>query len=382
MVLLITTLFMVIVFNEKRVEFKKAIDIYKFYKVHNKVLKQDDYIHLTNQSEILKVKEESNNLLLDSDMIEMFALGNINILTYKKHYYIFFKEFQVVLKSQYETSSVLVYAIIFLLLVVLIVFMIMKYIQHSILPLRTLQDKIDLFGKGDLSVDTRLEGDNEVAQVGNAFYDALVSINQLQSNRTLFIRNIIHELKTPLTRNNLILYDEDEVTQTKRTKLLSNNYEIDTILDTINQFDSLNSRALILDKTMCNLIDLVEEAIDESMLEEYITLEIQSTSKQMLDFKRFILVLKNLMINAHLYSKDNKVKVMIHENKILVSNKAKEDKALELENISKAFYKNDPSTKGMGLGVYIVQNILSLHGLVLRYEYLEQSEEHSFSVVF
>lgn len=381
MVIVMASLFIILFFNEKRIEFKNAIKIYENYEV-NKKLQSDDYYLLSDIDEIKYVKKYAKNLLLDDDMIKMFALGKIHVLTYNNHYYIHLREYDVILKSRYKTSSILLSVGLFLLLISILLYGLLYYIKKTFLPLNVLHQKFIKFGKGDFDVDTRIDAQDEIALLGNTFYKALQSIKELENNRKLFIRNIMHELKTPLTRNNLILHSLGEKKFQIKDKLLNNNNQINNILETINQFDSLQNEQLQLNKEMFNLIDLVDEAIEKSDLEKYIDLDILSTSKQKVDFNRFVLVLKNLIINAHLHSKNRAVKIAINSDFIRVSNTTEDAQALDYTQIKQLFYKNDNQSSGMGLGLYIVDSILKMHDLNLEYEYSNILHEHSFTILF
>lgn len=82
----------------------------------------------------------------------------------------------------------------------------------------------------------------------------------------------------------------------------------------------------------------------------------------------FSLVIKNLIDNA-LKHGTSKPLVELNEKSISISN---EGKALEkaLENYNQPFNrKYESSQKGLGLGLYIIKNILDLHDLKLEYTY-------------
>lgn len=46
---------------------------------------------------------------------------------------------------------------------------------------------------------------DEISQVSEAFYQAIVQIRKLNQSRQFFLRNIMHELKTPITKGLLTL---------------------------------------------------------------------------------------------------------------------------------------------------------------------------------
>ena len=104
-------------------------------------------------------------------------------------------------------------------------------------------------------------------------------------------------------------------------------------------------------------------------------IEIENISNILIkvDLDLFALALKNLLDNGVKYSSDKKVKIIQKDNEILIiSNGDKLQKPLE-EYFRP--YHNDTSNKnhGMGLGLYIVSEILSIHNMQLKYEHLENA---------
>lgn len=383
MLLFIASSFLVVYFNEKRDESKKAIEIYHTTEAQIDVARKLGYEVLENEEEIVALNKEGKNLLLDDDMIKTFASGNVLMLTYDQHYYFYFKKQKRYFKSRYTTSSVLVYFTLFIFVASLVVYLLLAYIRKSITPLKELHEKIEAFGKGDLNIDTRSSNHDEVAEVGNAFYEALCSIKQLEANRALFIRNISHELKTPLTKNTLMIHALKDLEDESKADLLANNTQVNRIIDTMSQFDSLQSRHLHLEKVMVNLLDVLEEAIEESEIpEEMIELKIENTSRRALDFERMVIAVKNLLRNAYLHSGKQKIYVVLEERELKIINENLGNEALDFNQITQAFYKESESRQGMGLGTYIAQSIVQLHGFSLLYEYESTLNRHCFMIRF
>ena len=65
---------------------------------------------------------------------------------------------------------------------------------------------------GDLSIKTRINGKDEISEVANEFENAVKQLRQLRDSRNLFLRNIMHELKTPITKGKLVsdMYEDSE----------------------------------------------------------------------------------------------------------------------------------------------------------------------------
>ncbi len=59
-----------------------------------------------------------------------------------------------------------------------------------------------------------LDSDNEVAKINNAFLEFSKRAKALQNSRDLFIKNIFHELNTPVTKGKILA----EITQHESLK--------------------------------------------------------------------------------------------------------------------------------------------------------------------
>src|SRR6266702_6098435 len=66
-------------------------------------------------------------------------------------------------------------------------------------PLRRLAGAARELGGGELSTRVRVEGDDEVAEVGAAFNEMAADIEHSQGEQRAFLASVSHELKTPLT---------------------------------------------------------------------------------------------------------------------------------------------------------------------------------------
>ena len=76
---------------------------------------------------------------------------------------------------------------------------------RNLLPLKQLFNQIQLYGEGGVFRPFSSKGKDEIALIANALSDALEKQNRLKSSRELFLRNMMHELKTPITKGKLIV---------------------------------------------------------------------------------------------------------------------------------------------------------------------------------
>ena len=56
---------------------------------------------------------------------------------------------------------------------------------------------------GNLLISTKTDGKDEISQVAKEFDIALKQLKELRDSRNLFLRNIMHEFKTRITKGRL-----------------------------------------------------------------------------------------------------------------------------------------------------------------------------------
>jgi two-component system OmpR family sensor kinase len=252
-------------------------------------------------------------------------------------------------------------------------------LRQSLLPLKTLTQKIRRFARGDQSVDAASARRDEIALIANEFNDAVKTIGQLQSSRQLFLRNIMHELKTPLTKGKLALAMMDESAEVRFLDTLFN--RMDGLINRFARIEKLQSSQL--HKERCYLYALLEEAIANLYLEkpqdELIAIDARAEVQVDVDSELFASALSNLLDNALKYADEGPVQVRIEREQICISNRAAA-LAQPIESYLQPFISEHHDDGGHGLGLYIVDSIIRSHGFRLDYRYEEGM--HIFCIRF
>lgn len=89
------------------------------------------------------------------------------------------------------------------------------------------------------------------------------------------------------------------------------------------------------------------------------------------DFELFSIALKNLIDNAIRYSVEEEPKIIIEKNCIKIINKG-EKLTKDIEEYYKPFnHDYETATSGLGLGLYISNNIIKIHNYKLEYRYID-----------
>ncbi len=217
---------------------------------------------------------------------------------------------------------------------------------------------------------------DRAAEVANEFDHAVTMIRELLHSRQLFLRAIMHELKTPIAKGRLVSEMLDD--EKNKARMHSIFERLNLLIDEFAKIEKITSKNFDLTIKPYKMSDLMEASTDILMIENpkrLITTKIEKDYSVEVDFELFTLVIKNLLDNGIKYSLDKHIVVVINENKIEIRNNAQ---ALNepLENYFKPFHT---SKKGLGLGLYIVKSILDIHQMELHYTH--EDGQNIFTVV-
>ena len=238
---------------------------------------------------------------------------------------------------------------------------------RKIKPLRRLKRQMDKFGNGSLDIDCRQDGEDEISQVSNSFQHAVEQIKKLNNSRQLFLRNIMHELKTPITKGRI---SAEMIPNGKQKDRLINVFEkLELLINEFASIEQITSGAGIQNIRPARLIDIMDESIDLAMVpSKVLKLEIDDTLILHVDFRLFTTAIKNLIDNGIKYSIDGFIIITATKNKISFISKGS---PLEhnLEHYVQPFTKAKNSHQSFGLGLYIVDNIAKAHNLNFKYHH-------------
>ena len=297
-------------------------------------------------------------------------IGSSSILTYKKHHYLMITHNDSVLllkdddfqPYRYDVIKI-IFASVFFILLGTYIFTIRK-----LRPLRKLKLEIDKFARGDLEeVTCSSTGSDEISEVAEAFQNAVTQIKNLNQSRQLFLRNIMHELKTPITKGRITA---EMLPENKYQERLITVFEkLETMINEFASIEQLTSGIGLNNITSYRLVDVMDEAIDIAMVsKDAINLNIVEDMVVNVDFKFFSIALKNMIDNGIKYSQDKYIKIVADTHSIRFISRG-EPLEHTLEHYLEPFIQGKNSVKSLGLGLYIVDNIVKAHNLKLNYRY-------------
>lgn len=380
---LITSLLLIVsfIFLLSHENFKKNEQIFERYKpiikmVSGKKFYFDKDFHknlLDMNYELFESKEEIKNILSNNKKM-IFSRSNKHNETFKifeidGKIYLFFEKLdtQILIKdleSQNLTNS---FYTIFVFVSLLIVITIL-YINtlKKLLPLKELKDKVINFGdeKFDFELSNSSSKD-EFTLLANEFKKSAQKLKNIKESRNIFIRNIMHELKTPITKGKFLLQLEKSDENIEKLKMVFNRLE--SLINEFATIEELISQNRVLEKKSYFLEDLLDNAKDILMIDDNCVKNSYENIKLNVNFKLFSIAIKNLIDNAIKYSNDKKVEVLTQNEDILFVNSGKKLEG-DFEKYLEPFYSKS-SNESFGLGLYIVFNILKANGYNLLYKY-------------
>jgi two-component system OmpR family sensor kinase len=328
-------------------------------------LKESNFRLIRNKKKIQYIRNHAEMLKKRKVLRHRFE-----VLRMKKRFYLSLKNprFQLLLLD--KQAHVLPWNL-FLGYLLSLLFLILLYVwlTKSLKPLKALQKKIEKVAHGDLSVSVKSNKKDEIAQVSNAFDDALRKLESLIDSRQLFLRTIMHELKTPIGKGKILnAFLEDEKLKEGYEEVFD---RLELLLNEFSKIEQMLSSNYELHFANYNAKDLVEQALelmimDEEALEKQVQIIEESPMILTTDFTLFPLALKNLIDNAIKYADDQSVKIRISQEGLTVSSKGVQFTS-EIENYFKPFHGKG---EGLGLGLYIVHNIMEMLKLKLTYTYV------------
>jgi len=250
-------------------------------------------------------------------------------------------------------------------------------ILQKLRPLIRLRRKIALFGNGNLNISFKMNGCDEIALVSNELEAARVKIGTVLESRTLFLRNIMHELKTPIAKGTIATQMLDSQKQKDRFSSIFGRLE-----SLVTEFAMIEEVTSTHDKRNFKeyrLVDIIDGAIDMAMVERSsVSVDINANIKILASYILYTTAIKNMIDNGIKYSPDKHVNIKIINNELSFESKGK-CIAHPLHYYIEPFTKDNPEKNSFGLGLYLVDSILKSHDQALAHEYVNGMNRFIFA---
>lgn len=328
-------------------------------------------------------KETQAHILKNAQIIQKIAdrIGTSAILRYDNDHYLHIetKYSSLLLKDEdfqpyrYDLIKV-IFGIVFAIIIIAYILTIRK-----LKPLRKLKRQMDRFAKGDLDIDCKTDGEDEISQVANSFHNAVEQINKLNHSRQLFLRNIMHELKTPITKGRISAEMLENGKQ--RDRLIGTFEKLELLINEFASIEQITSGEGLKNVKPYRLVDMLDEAIDLAMISpSQIEIELDDEIILHVDFRLFTTAMKNVIDNGIKYSIDQTIKIVATKEHISFISQGKPLK-YELEHYLEPFVQEKNSHQSFGLGLYIVHHIVKAHHISFTYEHKDGYNYFNFEKI-
>ncbi len=363
--------------REKHFNHKRDMEISKFFMhqyrnggVSDELLEYMQSLGFSVVLNLDEIKSILNTKNIKSIEVKSNKLFKIRHLQLKERSYVFIQtpSDKIILTNNSRSSDggntiLIAYISIFLIFIFLYLSIINK-----LKPLKILKESVKEFGNENFDLNCLTSNKDEISQLANEFHMAAKKLKKLKESRNVFIRNIMHELKTPIAKGKFLTQlPQTEENVESMQKVF---YRLESLINEFASIEELISTKKELEKKWYFLEDIIDNAVDILMCGEDEVIKEFDNIKVYVDFNIFSIALKNLLDNGIKYSKDKKVVVKMDANRLVFENVGQK-LSYELKNYFEPFFKGDNSkpAQSFGLGLYIVKHILDAHSLNLKYEH-------------
>ena len=288
----------------------------------------------------------------------------------------------VPLENLEEISSNGIWILWLVVNVVMVAFFIV--VLKKLLRLRNLKNMIRRAGEEDKFRLIQVEANDEIGQIAGEFNTTMQKIDAIKQARALFLRNILHEFRNPIMKGRIMADMIAEILQDDKAgdRLKQIFIRLEMILGEVVKVEKLVSNEWELKTNKHRVIDIVDHSVDMLLLKDTSRIEVLADgeiSAVEVDFELYATGVKNLIDNALKYSTD-KVVVSIDESALCISSVGDELEP-EILEFDRAFNRRvETSNSGLGLGLYIANQIFKKHGHTLKYKH--ENGKNIFMICF
>ena len=373
----ITTTFLIFVKLDKEKSNQERTQRYSI--IANSVLNnfnllpsKDQLKNLYSQFEVTSVDERLKKLDIINNSKELMyqesQLGRVRIYEHYNKYYIYVQKmsYNVLLedlKPQPYNRSI---ALIVYLLAIIIFLALYFAIRKKFSPLRTLDKQIQKFSNGDKNITLDFTNNDEIGKIAKSFNDAITNINNLTDSKNLFMRNMMHELKTPITK---AMFIAESLNDDKNKEILVRAFDrMNNIIKELATVEKLSSNMSVIYKENTTFFKLYNSAVNIMLIDaSSISSKINDFNLKV-DISLFTITIKNLIDNAIKFSPNNHATLIASKQKVEVISDGEKLKH-DLNYYTEPFSQEEKRKDGFGLGLYIVKSTIELHGFKFLYKY-------------
>ena len=372
----------------------QIIGIIIFFELHwDSVLKRSAQ-SISNEIKILELNKDSNSIdeyantleIIKTNDLDLSSASEISNWIFKKRisqsltqipgkfiaiqndkYFIIYNDltndiFYLIPKKRVETKTVGGFFLWTLAISLILSLISYFFIKKQIQPLKRLGIITKSFGRGVETPNLKPSGSSEVRGLISDFNNMQNNINSTLDNQRNMLAGISHDLKTPLTRINLMI-EELENLELK-----------DSIYKNISEMNLMLNHYLdfIKNEKNENLDDVPTNSLIEDLSNNYPNIKILKNERSVVLIRKSQIsrALINILDNAKKFADNIYINSLFDGSKWIIS--IEDDGPgtnLSQEQLVKPFTKGaDQLNQGTGLGLSIVQKLIKLNNGELNFE--------------
>jgi len=298
------------------------------------------------------------------------SLGQVRVFKIHDKHYIYVQRMEHNLLLQDNRPDNYYFEIAIALGIFLIGLLLVLYLAvlRKLYPLKKLHKQIQKFAQGDMKTRITYLYDDEIGKIAKSFDDAIVHINALSTSKNLFMRNLMHELKTPMTKGRIVAeMMEDEGNK----KILVRAFErMNELISELAEIERVSTQSFEPNFEYVMLNEVIQKSQELLMAAKgHVTIEVKDIALAT-DVKLLSLAIKNLLDNGIKYSKNKHVTLKSTSDGLEIISQG-EKLQHPLSYYIEPFSQEEKRSSGFGLGLYIVYSIVEKLGCKLAYKYID-----------
>lgn len=318
--------------------------------------------------EIFKKVVGNGEVIVDRDL----GFVKVRIIEYEDDVYLLVNKFGMNYLLKKNDGNIELHKLILLGYLLFSITFTVLYVNivRSFYPLKQLRDKIRLLKSGEFDIKIETDKDDEIGFIAKEFNEAVKALKRNEEIRKWFLRNIAHELKTPITKGKIAIeLLEDKIGKENFEKIFN---RLEYLVSQLLLIEKISSEKFNLQRECLNIKNLIQEAIELLLIQEKEKVEvcIEEKDSVLVDKSMLTIAIKNLIDNALKFSEDGKAKVTYMNGVLHVENLG-ERPPININLLFEPFIKETSlkNKEGLGLGLYITKFIAQAHGLKIGYRY-------------
>ncbi len=372
----------------------QIIGIIIFYELHWDLVLKRSAQSISNEIKILEMNKKSQSISEYANTLEIIKIGEFDISDaetisnwiFKKRvnqsigeipgkfkalqnedFFIFYNSetldyYYLIPKKRVETKTASGFFLWTIAISIILSLISYFFIKKQIQPLKRLGIITRSFGRGIETPNLKPTGSSEVRGLISDFNNMHNNINSTIDNQRNMLAGISHDLKTPLTRINLMIEELDNLDIKK--SISKNISEMNLMLNHYLDF--------IKNEKNENLKEIDTQILIMDLTSNYPKMNITNNDSKIIHVRKNQIsrALANILDNADKFAEKIFLSSNILENKWIIT--VEDDgpgTTLSQEQLVKPFTKgSDRLNQGTGLGLSIVQKIIKLNNGELRFD--------------